>query len=302
MNIPAIETADLTKFYGRQRGIEGLDLAVGAGEVFGFLGPNGAGKTTTLRLLLDLVRPTRGRARILGHDCQRESLAVRRHVGYLPGEYRMYEDLSGMEFLSYLGRLGGRYDAAATAALARRLDADLARPIRTLSHGNKQKLAIVQAFMHGAPLLILDEPTSGLDPLVQQEFFALVAEARAAGRTVMLSSHNLGEVERVCDRFATVRDGELIAIEDLAGLRGRAVRLVSLTCARPPAAAAFVALAGVHDLEIEGTTLRATVHGPLRDLLSAAAPFEVVDVLSREPDLEEFFLALYGHRRSRDAR
>ena len=333
--MPAIETRDLTRWYGRHRGIEALDLVVQPGEVFGFLGPNGAGKTTTIRLLLDLIRPTRGAARVLGFDCHRQSVQVRRRVGYLPGEFRFYEDLTGRQLLTFLGGLGGRgglgglgrrgfpgdrggagrasgdgaADSLADGAadrladgtadrlahrLAHRLGADLTRPIRTLSHGNKQKLAIVQAFMHRAPLLILDEPTTGLDPLVQQEFFALVDEARADGRTVLLSSHNLAEVERVCDRFASVRDGELIAVEDMATRRQRAVRLVTLVCARPLDRAAFAHLPGLDHLTVQGTTLQATVHGTVGDLLAAAAPYEVVDVLSREPSLEEFFLALYG--------
>ena len=300
--IPAIETIGLTKFYGHTRGIEAIDLTVRQGEVFGFLGPNGAGKTTTIRLLLDLIRPTCGQARILGLDCRRRSVEVRRQVGYLPGEYRLYENLNGRQLLGYLGRLGGGSDPeVAASTLAARLGADLQRPIRALSHGNKQKLAIVQAFMQEAPLLILDEPTTGLDPLVQQEFFALVGEVRAAGRTVLLSSHNLTEVERVCDRVASVRDGRLVAVEEMANLRGRELRLVTLTCARPLAATAFSEVPGLSDMVVDGVELHCTMHGPLGPLLAAAAPFEIVDILSREPSLEEFFLALYGERRSSDA-
>lgn len=294
MTPSAIETHGLTRFYGRQRGIEDLDLTVRTGEVFGFLGPNGAGKTTTIRLLLDLIRPTRGRASILGLDCQSEGLRVRRRVGYLPGEYRFYENRTGAQMLDYLGHLGHRVDPREVAALVERLDAVVDRPIRELSHGNKQKLAIVQALMNRAPLLVLDEPTSGLDPLVQQVFFELVEEARRDGRTVLLSSHNLAEVERTCDRFASVREGRLTAVEDMAELRGRAVRVVTLTCARPLDAARFASLPGVEDLRVEGTSLHATVRGTLQELLAAAAPFELVDVLSREPSLEELFLTLYG--------
>ena len=201
--------------------------------------------------------------------------------------------------LDYLGDLGGRVEAAVVARLAGRLGADLDRPIRTLSHGNKQKLAIVQAFMHEAPLLILDEPTTGLDPLVQQEFFALVDEARDAGRTVLLSSHNLSEVERVCDRVASVRDGRLVAVETMADLRARALRLVTLTCARSLDPTSSPRLPGLDDLAVVGPTLRCTVQGPLQPLLAAAAPYEIVDILSREPSLEEFFLALYGERKAR---
>lgn len=296
MSTPAIETVDLTHHYGGRRGIEGLDLTVERGEVFGFLGPNGAGKTTTIRLLLDLIRPSRGSARVLGRDCRRDGVAVRRLVGYLPGEYRFYEDMTGADLLGYLGGLGGEFDPAAMRGLADRLGAELGRPIRELSHGNKQKLAIVQAFMHDAPLLILDEPTTGLDPLVQQEFFAMIEEVRAAGRTVLLSSHNLGEVERVCDRLASVRDGKLIAVEDMAALRRRAVRVVTIVCATPPTPGAFAALSDLEHLAIDGVTIHATVRGSLGGLLAAAMPHGVVDILSREPSLEEFFLALYGRQ------
>jgi ABC-2 type transport system ATP-binding protein len=302
MTAPAIQTRDLTRYYGRHRGIEALDLSVATGEVFGFLGPNGAGKTTTIRLLLDLIRPTRGQARVFGYDCRRDGLAVRRQVGYLPGEYRLYEDLDGRRLLTYLGQLGGRRDLEAAWRLAERLGADLDRPIRSLSHGNKQKLAIVQALMGEAPLLILDEPTTGLDPLVQQEFYALIEEARLAGRTVLLSSHNLAEVERTCDRIASVRDGRLVAVEEMAALRRRAVRIVTITCARPPEPSAFTGLPGIDELALDDCTLHATVEGSLPALLAAAAPFEVQDVLSREPNLEEFFLTLYGTREGDRAR
>jgi ABC-2 type transport system ATP-binding protein len=297
----AIVARDLSKFYGSHRGVEGVDLAIRSGEVFGFLGPNGAGKTTTLRLLLDLIRPTRGRAAILGRDCRRESLAVRRLVGYLPGEFNLYDGLTGRQLLAYLGALGGGPDWTRVEELAGRLGADLGRTIRDLSHGNKQKLAVIQAFMQGAPVLILDEPTSGLDPLVQQEFFALVREARAGGTTIFLSSHNLTEVERICDRVGSVRDGRLVAVETMAGLRARAIRIVRLVCERPPAADALAGLPGLSDLRIDGTTVRCRVRGPVGALLAAAAPAGIVDVLSREPSLEEFFLALYGERGDGDA-
>lgn len=298
----AIETAGLTKFYGRRRGVEDLDLAVRQGEIFGFLGPNGAGKTTTIRLLLDLIRPTRGRAAVLGRDCRRDGIRVRRQVGYLPGEYTLYPGLTGRQLLAYLDALRGGGGLPHADRLAARLGADLDHPVRALSHGSRQKVALVQAFMHDAPLLILDEPTTGLDPLVQQEFFALLHEARAAGRTVFLSSHNLSEVERVCDRVASVREGRLAAVEEMAALRRRAVRLVELTCARPLDAALFARLPGVRDVRVEGPILRCTAQGPLGALIAAAAPHGIVDILSREPSLEEFFLALYGERSGGDDR
>ncbi len=302
MDKPAIECAGLTKFYGDHPGIDDIDLTVLQGEVFGFLGPNGAGKTTTIRLLLDLLRPTRGSARVLGRDCRRESRAVRRMIGYLPGEYHLYENLTGREALQFLAEVGGSFRAARIQELAERLGADLNRPIRTLSHGNKQKLAIVLAFQEQAPLLILDEPTTGLDPLVQQEFFALIEEVRQDGRTVFLSSHNLTEVERVCDRVAMVEAGRLIAIEEVASIGREALRLVTITCTRPPEPDAFDDLEGVGELTIEGRALRCKVSGALGPLLQRASAFEIEDLLSREPSLEEFFLARYGAQRSPHAR
>ena len=294
MDSPAIETSALTKFYGSQRGIEDVNITVGAGEVFGFLGPNGSGKTTTIRLLLDLLRPTRGAARVLGMDCRLESLRVRRKIGYVPGEYRLYENLSGRQLLGYLGGLGAEMDWAYTQRLADCLGSDLDRSIRALSHGNKQKLAIIQAFQHRAPLLILDEPTTGLDPLVQQEFFSLVTAARAEGRTVFLSSHNLTEVEKVCDRVASIRAGRLIAVDEVTKIRSEALRVVELTCREPLASADFATLEGLDGLTIEGRVLRGTMRGSLGPLIACAAPFEIIDLLSREASLEEYFLARYG--------
>lgn len=302
MSACIIETRDLTMFYGRHRGIEAIDLSIRQGEIFGFLGPNGAGKTTTIRLLLDFLRPTRGTARILGRDCQGDGIAVRRQVGYLPGEFTLYENLTGRQLLSYLGALRGGADWAQVDRLAERLGADLSRSIRTLSHGNKQKLAVIQAFMSRPAVLILDEPTSGLDPLVQQEFFVLMEEARTAGSTVFLSSHNLTEIERACDRVASVREGRLVAVDDVAALQERAVRLVQLTCARPLDAGVFDDVPGIRDLEIDGPRLSCCVQGPLGALVAAATPFHIVDILSREPRLEEFFLTLYGKQRPSDVR
>ena len=232
----AIETDGLTKFYGAARGIEELELRVERGEVFGFLGPNGAGKTTTIRLLLDLIRPTRGSAAIAGLDTRRQSLEVRRLTGYLPGELKLPARTSAIGFLSYLGRLRGGVDRRAIAELADRLDLHLERRIGDLSKGNKQKVGVVAAFMHDPELLILDEPTSGLDPLRQQDVLELVRERAAAGRTVFLSSHELDQVEHVAERVGIVRDGRLVAVEAIATLKRRALRRVEVRLAgRSPA-------------------------------------------------------------------
>lgn len=290
---PAITCTNLTKFYGSVRGIEGLNLEVKRGEVFGFLGPNGAGKTTTIRLLLDLIRPTRGSASILGHHCQQESLVTRRSVGYLPGEFNLYEDLTGRQLLQYLFALRGGVDPILVGNLATRLNAHLDRRLSTLSQGNKQKIALILAFAPDPEVLILDEPTNGLDPLVRHVFQEMLSEAKARGGTVFLSSHNMAEVEKTCDRIASVRAGRLIAVESVAELQNRAHRLVELVLGREPQVATFAKLDGVDELHVEGHCLRCRVHGPLGPLLEAAAPYEVIDVVSRKPGLEEFFLAQY---------
>ncbi len=290
---PAITCTDLTKFYGPVRGIEGLNLDVKRGEVFGFLGPNGAGKTTTIRLLLDLIRSTRGHASILGHHCRQESLEARRSVGYLPGEFNLYEDLTGRRLLKYLFALRGDVHPALVENLAVRLNAPLDRRLSTLSHGNKQKIALILAFAPDPEVLILDEPTNGLDPLVRHVFQEMLGEARARGRTVFLSSHDMAEVEKACDRIASVRLGRLIAVESVAELQRRAHRLVELVLGQEPQVATFAKLDGVDELHVEGHLLRCRVHGPLGPLLEAASPYEVIDVISRKPGLEEFFLAQY---------
>ena len=297
MAVPAIATHGLTKSYGSARGVVELDLEVREGEVFGFLGPNGAGKTTTLRTLLDLLRPTSGSAAVFGLDCRRDSLAVRRRVGYLPGELALYPHLTGAEFLSYLSAVRGGVDRRHVAELAERLAVDLSRRVRDLSHGNRQKLGLVQAFAGRPPLLILDEPTIGLDPLVQRELLCWIAEVRSEGRTVFLSSHVLPEVERACDRVGVIRAGRLVAVETVAEIKARSVRRVELTFARPVAPGAaeeFASLAGVGELRVEGTHLMCVASGSLDPLVKAAAAHEVVDVISLQPSLEESFLALYG--------
>ena len=284
----------LTKSYGRHRGVISLDLGIRHGEVFGYLGPNGAGKTTTIRTLLDFIRPTRGHASIFGLDTHRDSLAIHKRVGYLPGELVLYENMTGAEVLRYLGHLRGGVSWNRVEELAKRLDSDLARPVKTLSHGNRQKIGLIAAFMHQPELLMLDEPTLGLDPLVQQAFYQLLLEARAEGRTVFLSSHILPEVERVCDRVGIIREGEIIAVEDVAALKARALRRLEIHFAQPVPPDAFASITGVRDLTVENSILRCTVMGSLDALVKAAAQFEVVNLISHEPTLEEIFLAYYG--------
>ena len=268
-----ILTEQLTKNYGQNRGIVSLDLEVKPGEVFGFLGPNGAGKTTTIRLLLDLIRPTSGRALVLGCDSHHDTLAIQARVGYLPGELGLYPQLSGQQTLRYIANLRGGIDWNDVRRLSERLDCDLERKVSELSTGNKRKLGLIQAFMHRPELLILDEPTVGLDPLVQHEFYGLIDEARAAGQTVFLSSHVLPEVQRVCDRVAFIREGKLVAVEDVGALTGKAVREIEIVFAEPVPASAFAGVAGVSAVAANGkggTSLRLTVSGSLEDLFAEA--------------------------------
>ncbi len=289
-----IEIEQLTKSYGSHRGIIDVDLAVDEGEAFGFLGPNGAGKTTTIRTLLDHLRPTSGRARIFGIETTVDPVAIHRRIGYLPGEFALYDKLTGGQTIEYFGNLRGGVDAAYRDSLVARLDIDPSRRFREYSKGNKQKIGLVVALQHRPDLLILDEPTSGLDPLVQQTFYEVIREAKAEGRTVFLSSHILSEVERTCDRVAIIRDGRLVRVGSVESLRDLAHHQVELRFDGAPPVAAFEGLPGVSELEVEGETLRMRVSGDIAPIVRAAAAVDLRDFVSREPSLEETFLAEYG--------
>ena len=289
-----IQTERLTKSYGPNRGITEVDLEVEAGEVFGFLGPNGAGKTTTIRVLLDLIRPTSGRALVFGIESNVDPVAIHRRVGYLPGEFGLYDRLTGAETIEYFANLRGGVDPAYVARLIERLDFAPSRPFRQYSKGNKQKLGLIVALQHRPELLILDEPTSGLDPLIQHEFFALVGEAKAEGRTVFLSSHVISEVERTCDRAAIIREGRLARVERVEALRDIAVHHVELRFAGPVPLDAFSGLPGVSNVSADEHVLRLQVSGPIGEIVRIAARYDLVDVVSRESNLEDVFLAEYA--------
>ena len=291
---PALAVEELTKSYGRARGVVDLTFSVERGEVFGYLGPNGAGKTTTIRTLLDFIRPTSGTATVLGLDSRRDATEIHRHVGYLPGEFGLYERLTALEHLRYLEALrGGRHETA-IRQLAERLDLPLDRRIASLSHGNRQKVGLIQAFAHRPDILILDEPTQGLDPLVQQTFYRLLAQVRQRGGTVFLSSHVLPEVEHVCDRVGIIRDGRLVTVEDIDDLKSKSLKMVEIRLAEPAPASAFERVAGVRDVVAFGDRVRITMAGPIDPLVKALAQHEVVELQSRESSLEEIFLTFYG--------
>jgi ABC-2 type transport system ATP-binding protein len=289
-----ISTERLTKAYGVHRGITELDLEVAEGEIFGFLGPNGAGKTTTMRVLLDLIRPTSGRAEVFGIETTVDPVAIHRRVGYLPGEFDLYDRLTGADTITYFGNLRGGVDRAYVAELVERLDLDPSRRFKEYSKGNKQKVGLIVALQQRADLLILDEPTSGLDPLVQQTFFAIVREAREAGRTIFLSSHIIDEVDRTCDRVAIIREGRLVQVDSIEAIRRLAFHHVELTFGSPVAAAIFEAIPSVQDVAVSGDVVSMRVNGPIGAVIAAAAPHGLVDVVSREPNLEDVFLAQYG--------
>ncbi len=293
---PVIVTERLTKSYGTHRGIVDVDLEVAAGEVFGFLGPNGAGKTTTIRVLLDLIRPTSGKASVFGVETSVDPVSIHRRIGYIPGEFALYDRLTGGQTIEYFGNLRGGVDRAYRDSLIERFDLDPSRKFKEYSKGNKQKVGLVIALQHRPELLMLDEPTSGLDPLVQQSFYALVREAQAEGRTVFLSSHILSEVERTCDRVAIIRDGRLVKVDSVEGLRDLAHHEVELRFVDGVPVEAFTGLPGVSDVKVQDHILRMRVSGPITPVVRAAAGFDLLDFVSREPTLEETFLAQYGHQ------
>jgi len=288
-----IETSGLVKNYRRRPALRGIDLLVPRGVVCGYLGPNGAGKTTTIRILVGLIRPSAGSAAVFGLDVVRRREEAQRHVGYLPGEFVGYPDLTGGQYLNFLGRLRGGVDAALVRRLAERLDLDLTTRIGALSHGNRQKVGIVQAFMHRPDLLVLDEPTAGLDPLAQREFLTLVREARDEGRTVFLSSHVLSEVEAVAERVAILRQGQLLVVESVDKLKARALRRMELTFEAEPPIAHLRTVPGVREAVADGSTVHLVIEGSVADLLEAAAPHRVARVVTHEPDLEEIFVTYY---------
>jgi ABC-2 type transport system ATP-binding protein len=292
--VPVLETEALTKRYGERRGIEELTLSVEQGEVFGFLGPNGAGKTTTIRTLLDLLHPTSGSARIFGLDSRRDSVAIRARLGNLPGDFGFGRHTSGRRALNLLARLRGVRDLDRAEQLARRFRADLDRPLGELSRGNRQKVGLVLALFHRPELLILDEPTGGLDPLMQEEFLALVREEHERGATVFLSSHELDEVERICDRVGIIRDGRLVAVEHIAELIGRTPRRVTVELADTADLEELRACPGVSGLEVHGTRISFRLAGDIDPLLKVLARHTVRDLQLERPTLEEVFLGYYA--------
>lgn len=296
----AISTEGLSKDYGGTVGLAGLDMEVRVGEVYGFLGPNGAGKTTAIRLLLDLIRPTGGRAVVLGLDTRVDGVALRRRVGYLAGDFLVDGRQTSSELLTYLGNLRGGVARGRIEELAQRLDLDLGLRIKTLSKGNRQKVGLTQAVMHDPELLVLDEPTSGLDPFLQHEFAAMAREATAEGRTVFMSSHVMSEVQSTADRVGIIREGRLVTVENVEDLRERSMRTVLIQFDDPVRAEEFAGLAGVSDLRVEGRSLSCRLDGRADALVKEAARHTVVTLSVEEADLEELFFQYYDRTTDAD--
>jgi ABC-2 type transport system ATP-binding protein len=294
--MPAIiQTHQLTKSYGRSRGILEVTFDIQEGEVFGFLGPNGAGKTTTMRTLMGLLHANSGSATIGGLDCWTQSTEVKKLVSYLPGEFTFDPGLRGAQIIEYLGHLRGGVDQAYVRSLVERLGLDPSKRFRAYSHGNKQKLGLVQAFMHQPRLLILDEPTSGLDPLNQQEFYKMVAEIHAEGRTVFLSSHILPEVEQTCDRLAIIREGRLVTIDHVSALKAIRQRDVEISFAGPASVEWFKQAADVTKVAqgADERTLQLVVQDDLAEIIQIAGQHGATNIATHEPTLEEAFLRFY---------
>ncbi|MGA9596611.1 MAG: ABC transporter ATP-binding protein [Acidimicrobiia bacterium] len=295
----AIHTEKLTKHYGDFPALVDLDLEVRVGEVFGFLGPNGAGKTTMIRTILDEIRPTTGKATILGLDSHAQSVEIRRHIGYVPGDLAMYPNLTGRDTITYFANLRGGVDWDFVESLADRLDADLSKKVGDLSSGNRQKVGLIQAFMNKPELLIMDEPSSGLDPLVQREFQKMMREVADSGRTIFLSSHTLSEVQRVADRVGIIRHGKLIAVEGVAELRSKGIRTVTMIFDEPVDESEFDAVPGVREVTVDNNHVVVSFDGHMAELLKVASNgHHLLDISTQEADLEEIFLTYYEEVRS----
>ncbi|MDP2183130.1 MAG: ABC transporter ATP-binding protein [Actinomycetota bacterium] len=294
MSSVTIKTEGLTKHYGKVEALVGLNLEIAGGEIFGFLGPNGAGKTTTIRTMMDEIRPTSGKASILGMDTHEKSVEIRTHIGYLPGDLAMYPNLTGMDTITYFANLRGGVDYKHVDGLAERLDADLSKKVGDLSSGNRQKVGLIQAFMSKPEVLIMDEPSSGLDPLVQRELQKMMREVADGGCTVFLSSHTLSEVQRVADRVGIIRHGHLVALEAVHELRAKAMRQVELELDAPADVSVFEAVEGVRDVRAQGNHALMTFGGDMGALLKAIeGRYTIVDISTQSADLEEIFLTYY---------
>ena len=290
--LPVISVNKLSKYYGSTLGVHNINFTVNQGEIFGFLGPNGAGKTTTIRLLLDLLRPSSGEIKIFGDGIDSHSLEIRRRCGYLPGNFVAYSHMTGADFLRFVASMR-KAEPKMQESLIDRFQLSqsaLSKKIKQLSHGMLQKLGIIQAFFHQPELLILDEPTIGLDPLMQEEFYRLLREMQNKGKTIFFSSHNLPEVEKVCHRIAIIREGELVALETLEGLKKKKLKRLQFTLSRPVPG---LDLPGANLVDQKDLSYEYLVEGDIQTLLQSLSTLPIEDLTFPEPDLEEVFMAYY---------
>ena len=287
-----IQTTNLTKFYGKSRGIKDVSITVNKGDIFGFLGPNGAGKSTTIRTLLDFIRPTGGTASIFGMDCRKDSVAIRKRIGYIPGDFGLYGHMTGWKFLEYFGKVRGGYDAANASKLAKRMDIKLDRKMKEYSRGMRQKVAIIQAFMNSPDLIVMDEPTNGLDPLVQQTFMEMLREEADRGCTIFMSSHVLSEVEKTCNRVAIIKDGAIVAEEQVEALRQKSGKVLEVKFAEPLTKEIFY-LPGVSNVVRNNGSYRMTVTGNMEELLKEISNYRLADISIHQMTLEDVFMHYY---------
>ncbi|MBP6005410.1 ABC transporter ATP-binding protein [Candidatus Saccharibacteria bacterium] len=297
---PPLQITNLSKHYGKYRGVENINIKLNHGEVFGFLGPNGAGKSTTIRTILDFIKPSSGTIEIFGLDSQKESVKIKNYLGYLAGEIALYPEMTGIDTLKYLTSLGKQTDWDYVDKLSKRLDASLDRPIKSLSKGNVQKIGLIQAFMHKPDLIILDEPTSGLDPLIKQVFYEIVLEMKNQGKTLFVSSHDLTEVQKICDRAAFIRQGRLIAIESVSQTSSITLRHIIMRFKTQPKVKDYSKIAGVSNVVAKGNQLELTIKGDLGPLISALSKNPPIDLETQETNLEEIFMHYYQEEPSND--
>ncbi|MHC4558165.1 MAG: ABC transporter ATP-binding protein [Planctomycetota bacterium] len=288
-----IRTEELTKYYGKSRGVEEINLSVKEGEVFGFLGPNGSGKTTTIRILLDFIRASSGRARLFGMDAHADSIRIKSRIGYLPGEYGMYEKMTAVEYLQFLASLRSDEKPPLKDRLIELFGLDVSRRIKSFSHGNKQKLGLVQAFMHDPELLILDEPTNGLDPLIQQRLYELILELKERGKTIFFSSHILSEVERVCDRVGILREGKLVALHEISDLKKVRLKTIEITFKQELDESIFN-LEGVRKIKKNAHTIRLWIDANINNILRIISQYPIDNISCRDASLEDIFLEYYS--------
>jgi ABC-2 type transport system ATP-binding protein len=283
---------NLTKFYGKSRGIKDVSITVNRGDIFGFLGPNGAGKSTTIRTLLDFIRPSSGEATIFGLDCRKDSVAIRKRIGYIPGDFGLYGNMTGWRFLEYFGKVRGGYDAGAAKAYAKRMDIKLDRKMKEYSRGMRQKVAIIQAFMNNPDLIIMDEPTNGLDPLIQQNFMEMLREEAGNGTTIFMSSHVLSEVEKTCNRVAIIKEGGIVAEEKIEDLKQKSGKVLEVKFAQPLAKEIFY-LPGISNVSRSNGMYRMTVTSNMEELLREISAYKLADISIHQMTLEDVFMHYY---------